>query len=134
MQTFVMNMILPTTSFQRCIDKTLWFDQVTQGSKSKITETIEACDVRLTAKRSDNRKIQNYRIYIFQLLKKMHPDLGISGVAIEIVNSFVIEMLERIAIESANLLAKVHHNPLTICELEYAVTMCLWGEVCKIWK
>ena len=61
----------------------------------------------------------------------MHPDLGISSVAIEIVNSFVIDMLERIAMESTNLLTNVDHITLTVRDLEYAVRMCLWGEVSK---
>ena len=78
-------------------------------------------------------KNQNYRTYIFQILKQVHPTLGISSLGMEVMNSFVIDMLERIAKEASNLLNRVDWITLTAREIEAAVRLCLPGEVCDIY-
>ena len=46
-------------------------------------------------KRKRKRK-ESYAIYIYKVLKQVHPDTGISSKAVSIMNSFVNDIFERI--------------------------------------
>ena len=47
-------------------------------------------------KRKKKRK-ESYSIYIYKVLKQVHPDTGISSKGMLIMNSFVNDVFERIA-------------------------------------
>ncbi|ODM89881.1 Histone H2B.3 [Orchesella cincta] len=49
-------------------------------------------------KRKAKRK-ESYAIYIYKVLKQVHPDTGVSSKAMSIMNSFVNDIFERIAAE-----------------------------------
>ena len=51
-------------------------------------------------KRHKKRK-ETYAIYIYKVLKQVHPDTGISSKAMSIMNSFVNDIIERIAIDAS---------------------------------
>ncbi|KAJ8409435.1 hypothetical protein AAFF_G00228360 [Aldrovandia affinis] len=53
-------------------------------------------------KRRKSRK-ESYAIYVYKVLKQVHPDTGISSKAMGIMNSFVNDIFERIAGESSRL-------------------------------
>ena len=53
-------------------------------------------------KRKKNRK-ESYGIYIYKVLKQVHPDTGVSSKAMSIMNSFVNDLFERIAGEASKL-------------------------------
>merc|ERR1712080_367228 len=57
-------------------------------------------------KRHKKRK-ESYAIYIYKVLKQVHPDTGASSKAMSIMNSFVNDIFERIAAESSRL---AHYN------------------------
>ena len=44
---------------------------------------------------------ESYAIYIYKVLKQLHPDTDISSKAMSIVNSFVNDQFERIANEGS---------------------------------
>ena len=44
---------------------------------------------------------ESYAIYIYKVLKQVHPDTNISSKAMSIVNSFVNDLFERIANEGS---------------------------------
>merc|ERR1739848_267918 len=50
---------------------------------------------------------ESYGIYIYKVLKQVHPDTGLSSKAMSIMNSFVNDIFERIAAESSRL---AHYN------------------------
>jgi hypothetical protein len=52
--------------------------------------------VRADGKRRKKPK-QSYAIYIYKVLKQVHPDTGVSSKAMSIMNSFVNDLFERIA-------------------------------------
>ncbi|CAB4067762.1 H2B [Lepeophtheirus salmonis] len=63
-------------------------------------------------KRSHKRK-ESYAIYIYKVLKQVHPDTGVSSKAMSIMNSFVNDIFERIAAESSRLAhykQEIHHH------------------------
>ncbi|CAL8139058.1 unnamed protein product [Orchesella dallaii] len=60
-------------------------------------------------KRRHKRK-ESYAIYIYKVLKQVHPDTGVSSKAMSIMNSFVNDIFERIAAEASRL---AHYNKRT---------------------
>ncbi|XP_026577747.1 histone H2B 8-like [Pseudonaja textilis] len=69
-----------------------------KGSKKAITKTQKKGD----KKRRKTRK-ESYSIYVYKVLKQVHPDTGISSKAMSIMNSFVNDIFERIAAEASPL-------------------------------
>ena len=54
-------------------------------------------------KKSTKKKVETYKIYIYKVLKQVHPDTGISSKAMSIMNSFINDLLEKIAGEASKL-------------------------------
>uniref|UniRef100_A0A453MV72 Core Histone H2A/H2B/H3 domain-containing protein n=1 Tax=Aegilops tauschii subsp. strangulata TaxID=200361 RepID=A0A453MV72_AEGTS len=40
--------------------------------------------------------VETYKIYIFKVLKQVHPDIGISYKAMSIMNSFINDIFEKL--------------------------------------
>ena len=81
-------------------------------------------------KRHKKRK-ETYAIYIYKVLKQVHPDTGISSKAMSIMNSFVNDIFERIANEASKL---AHHNgrsTISSREIQTSVRLLLPGELAK---
>ena len=53
---------------------------------------------------------QTYKIYIYKVLKQVHPDTGISSKAMSIMNSFINDIFEKIATEASKL-ARYNKKP-----------------------
>ncbi|KAF1001661.1 histone H2B.10-like [Apium graveolens] len=83
-------------------------------------------------KNNRSRKIlETYKIYIFKVLKQMHPDVGISSKAMGIMDSFINDIFEKLAGEASKL-AKYNKKPtLTSREIQTAVKLVLPGELAK---
>ena len=46
---------------------------------------------------------QSFKIYVYKVLKQVHPDTGISSKAMNIMNSMVNDMFDRVASEATKL-------------------------------
>uniref|UniRef100_A0A383VFP2 Histone H2B n=1 Tax=Tetradesmus obliquus TaxID=3088 RepID=A0A383VFP2_TETOB len=76
-------------------------------------------------------KAETYKIYIYKVLKQVHPDTGISSKAMSIMNSFINDIFEKIAGESSRL-ARYNKKPtITSREIQTAVRLILPGELAK---
>ena len=82
------------------------------------------------SKRRRSRK-ESYGIYIFKVLKQVHPDVGISGKAMNIMNSFVNDVFERIAGEASKLAAHNKRSTISSREVQTSVRLILPGELAK---
>ena len=78
------------------------------------------------SKRSKKR-VESYSMYIYNVLKQVHLDTGISKKAMSIMNSFVGDIYGRIAGEAANLAKKT----LSSREIQTSVRLILPGELAK---
>ena len=75
--------------------------------------------------------VESYKLYIFKVLKQVHPDTGISSKAMAILNSFIADMFEKIA-SQASQLSRVNKKPtLTSREIQTSVRLVLPGELAK---
>ncbi|XP_055426787.1 histone H2B type 1-A-like [Bubalus kerabau] len=80
-------------------------------------------------KRGRCRK-KSYSIYIYKVLKQIHPDTGISSKAMSVMNSFVTDIFERIAGEVSRL-AHNKRSTITSRAIQTAVRLLLPGELVK---
>uniref|UniRef100_A0A3B5R462 H2B clustered histone 5 n=1 Tax=Xiphophorus maculatus TaxID=8083 RepID=A0A3B5R462_XIPMA len=73
-----------------------------KGSKKAVTKTAGK-----GGKKKRRTRKESYAIYVYKVLKQVHPDTGISSKAMSIMNSFVNDIFERIASEASRL---AHYN------------------------
>ncbi|KAJ9595317.1 hypothetical protein L9F63_027298, partial [Diploptera punctata] len=77
------------------------------------------------------KRKESYAIYIYKVLKQVHPDTGISSKAMSIMNSFVNDIFERIAAEASRLAHYNKRSTITSREIQTAVRLLLPGELAK---
>ncbi|KAI5704575.1 hypothetical protein M8J75_006762 [Diaphorina citri] len=82
-------------------------------------------------KKKKHRRKESYAIYIYKVLKQVHPDTGVSSKAMSIMNSFVNDIFERIAAESSRLAHYNKGSTITSREIQTAVRLLLPGELAK---
>lgn len=82
-------------------------------------------------KRKQRRRRESYGLYIYKVLKQVHPDMGISSKAMGILNSFVNDIFERIASEASRLAQYSKKSTLSSREIQTAVKLLLPGELSK---
>uniref|UniRef100_T1GNN7 Histone H2B n=1 Tax=Megaselia scalaris TaxID=36166 RepID=T1GNN7_MEGSC len=82
-------------------------------------------------KKRKARRKESYAMYIYKVLKQVHPDTGISSKAMSIMNSFVNDIFERIASESSRLALYNKRATITSREIQTAVRLLLPGELAK---
>ena len=68
------------------------------GAKKGASKAKAAC----TGDKKRRRR-ESYSIYIYKVLKQVHPDTGVSGKAMSIMNSFMNDIFECIAAEASRL-------------------------------
>ncbi|PWA46390.1 hypothetical protein CTI12_AA509130 [Artemisia annua] len=74
---------------------------------------------------------KTYKIYIFKVLKQVHPDIGVSSKAMGIMNSFINDIFEKLAQEASRLARYNKKNTLSSREIQTAVRLVLPGELAK---
>ncbi|XP_062704519.1 histone H2B.1/H2B.2-like [Aedes albopictus] len=82
-------------------------------------------------KKKNPRRKESYAIYIYKVLKQVHPDTGVSSKAMSIMNSFVNDIFERIAAEASRLAHYNKRSTITSREIQTAVRLLLPGELAK---
>ena len=96
-----------------------------QAPAKKTTKKVEG------KKKGRKTKSETYKIYIYKVLKQVHPDTGISSKAMSIMNSFINDMFDKIATESSRLSLYNKKPTITSREIQTAVRLVLPGELAK---
>ncbi|XP_012313938.1 histone H2B type 1-A [Aotus nancymaae] len=99
-------------------------------SKKGFKKAAVKTQKKESKKRRKTRK-ESYSIYIYKVLKQVHPDTGISSKAMSIMNSFVTDIFERIASEASRLAHYTKRATITSREIQTAVRLLLPGELAK---
>eukprot|EP01013_Petalomonas_cantuscygni_P032221 TRINITY_DN5868_c0_g1_i1.p1 TRINITY_DN5868_c0_g1~~TRINITY_DN5868_c0_g1_i1.p1 ORF type:complete len:124 (-),score=0.03 TRINITY_DN5868_c0_g1_i1:30-401(-) len=77
------------------------------------------------------KAVRTWSLYIFKVLKQVHSDTGISNKAMNIMNSFINDIFDRLATEASKL-AKINKTKtLSSREIQTAVRLTLPGELAK---
>ncbi|KAJ6844262.1 histone H2B.11-like [Iris pallida] len=105
------------------------------GKKPKAEKKIPSKDASAGDKSKKKKKkaksVETYKIYIFKVLKQVHPDIGISSKAMGIMNSFINDIFEKLAGEASRL-ARYNKKPtITSREIQTSVRLVLPGELAK---
>lgn len=77
------------------------------------------------------KRVESYSSYIYKVLKQVHPSTGISKRGMSILNSFINDIFERIALESSRLSRYSKKSTLSSREIQTAVRLLLPGELSK---
>jgi histone H2B len=101
------------------------------ASKGAKKAASKAKAQRTGDKKKRRRRRESYSIYIYKVLKQVHPDTGISSKAMSIMNSFVNDIFERIAAEACRLAHYNRRSTITSREIQTAVRLLLPGELAK---
>jgi len=101
------------------------------ASKGAKKAASKAKAARGGEKKRKRRRRESYSIYIYKVLKQVHPDTGVSSKAMSIMNSFVNDIFERIAAEASRLAHYNRRSTITSREIQTAVRLLLPGELAK---
>ncbi|KAK3753674.1 hypothetical protein QZH41_003321 [Actinostola sp. cb2023] len=82
-------------------------------------------------KKRNRKRKETYSIYIYKVMKQVHPDTGISSKTMLIMNSFVSDVFERITTEASRLAHYNKKSTITSREIQTAVRLLLPGELAK---
>ena len=61
----------------------------------------KAAAAKKDGKKKAKKSTESYKLYIFKVLKQVHPDTGISSKAMAILNSFIADQFDKIASQAA---------------------------------
>ena len=97
-----------------------------KGSKKAVTKAQK----KDSKKRKRSRK-ESYSVYVYKVLKQVHPDTGISSKALGIMNSFLNDIFERITGKTSRLVHYNKRSTITSREIQTTVRLLLPGELAK---
>ena len=86
-------------------------------------------DVDKKAKKQ--KRHETFSVYIYKVLKQVHQDTGISKKSMNIMNSFINDIFERISLESSKLVRYNKKHTLSAREIQSSVKLLLPGELAK---
>ncbi|KXZ40831.1 hypothetical protein GPECTOR_2058g1057 [Gonium pectorale] len=101
-----------------------------KAAKEPAAEGAEGGDKK-AKKAKKAAKSETYKLYIYKVLKQVHPDTGISSKAMSIMNSFINDIFEKVATEASKLSRYNKKPTVTSREIQTAVRLVLPGELAK---
>ncbi|XP_065867850.1 uncharacterized protein [Euphorbia lathyris] len=104
-------------------------EEVPKEGKMKMKTGGERRKKRKRSKGVNSAEESNFKVYVFRVLKQVHPDLRISGMGMSIINSLMKDMFERIADEAGKLSEYTRRMTLSSREIQDAVKLVLPGEL-----
>ncbi|XP_015317173.2 histone H2B type 1-H-like [Bos indicus] len=97
-----------------------------KGSKKAMTKAQKK-----DGKKCKSSRKESYSVYVYKVLKQVHPDTSISSKAMGIMNSFVNDIFECITGEASCLAHYNKHSTITSREIQTAMLLLLPGELAK---
>ena len=105
------------------------------GPKKAPTEATKTTPNPKTTKKDKKERRhsrhETFSVYIYKVLKQVHNDTGISKKSMAIMNSFINDIFERIALEASKLVRYNKKHTLSAREVQSAVKLLLPGELAK---
>lgn len=95
------------------------------GKGNKTVKQVQPTGER----RSKKKRNETFGIYIYKVLRQVHPTKGISKKAMNIMNSMVYDTFDQIAILAAQLIRYTKKRTLSYKEILTCVKLLLPGEL-----
>ena len=99
----------------------------TENATQSVKKSVKK-DGKKEHKRSRH---ETFSEYIYKVLKQVHNDTGISKKSMAIMNAFINDIFERIALEASKLVRYNKKHTLSAREVQSAVKLLLPGELAK---
>jgi histone H2B len=122
------SIVAPATALS-CAPPQLTMPAKKTPSKKIIEKKVKKTTVKKAKK--NKKRTESYSSYIYKVLKQVHPDTGISSKAMSIMNSFINDAFERIAVEAGKLVRYNKKGTLSSREIQTSVRLILPGELAK---
>lgn len=106
--------------------KTVGSAKGTPAAKTQKRSKAHAAD-----KKAKKKRTETFSVYIYRVLKQVHPETGISKRSMHIMNSFINDIFEKIALEASKLVRYNKKHTLSSREVQTAVRLLLPGELAK---
>ncbi|KAI4851761.1 hypothetical protein E4T44_01932 [Aureobasidium sp. EXF-8845] len=100
------------------------------GKKAPAVAT-DTKDGEAKKKRRRKQDFSSFAIYIWKVLKQIHPDSGISKNAMQIMNDFIKDLFARIAELACDLCKKLKKATLQARDIQTATKLILPGALAK---
>ena len=97
----------------------------------KQTPAVKVKKEAVSKTHSRKHRAETFSVYIYRVLKQVHPETGISKKSMSIMNSFINDIFEKVAIESSKLVRYNKKHTLSSREVQTAVRLILPGELAK---
>ena len=103
----------------------------TEGTATKTTPSVKKSVKKEAKTERRHTRHETFSVYIYKVLKQVHNDTGISKKSMNIMNSFINDIFERIALEASKLVRYNKKHTLSAREVQSAVKLLLPGELAK---
>ena len=103
----------------------------TEGATESKAQSVKKCVKKDGKKEHKRSRDETFSVYIYKVLKQVHNDTGISKKSMAIMNSFINDIFERIALEASKLVRYNKKHTLSAREVQSAVKLLLPGELAK---
>ena len=77
------------------------------------------------------KRSESFNLYIFKVLKLVHPEIGMSKRAMNVMNGFVHDTFDRIANEAGNIVKYNKRSTMDARAIQCACKLVLPGELSK---
>jgi histone H2B len=105
--------------------------ETTPGTASKTTPAAKKGARKGGEHKRRRTRHETFSVYIYKVLKQVHNDTGVSKKSMAIMNSFINDIFERIALEASKLVRYNKKHTLSAREVQSAVKLLLPGELAK---
>ena len=82
-------------------------------------------------KKSKKPDFGKWKSFVYKVLKQVHPEIGISSKAMNIMESFCNDLFERLAAEAAKLARYSKQSTILSRDIQTAVRLIIPGELAK---
>src|SRR5688572_16532122 len=100
--------------------------QETKNTPNKLTNEEAS-----RKKHVNYKKHETFNLYIFKVLKQVHPNVGMSKKGMSVMNAFVYDIFDRIACEAGNLVYYNKKSTIDSRAIQCAVKLCFPLELSK---
>ena len=77
------------------------------------------------------RRNETYSVYIYKVLKQVHKDAKISQASVNVMNSFITDLFERLSLEASKLARMQKKSTLSARDIRTSVKLLLPEELAK---
>lgn len=103
----------------------------TKATKVPKQQAAGAAGADADKKKRKKARTETFSTYLFKVLRQINDKMGVSKRAMSIMNSFVTDIFERIALEASRLCRYTNKSTLSAREIQTAVRLTLPGDLAK---